>query len=150
MAATTFTELFDYIRVATGNDDPVVGAEVLPNERIIVLLKTAVLTLPSYSDSFPTLVMDLAANPQTVFAQGAPTDALTNPLLIALVSTTAHKYWVGIGNKLGATEALSAIYKAAELISGHTLVSVNETDLLAAMVYKKRKQLEATAQMNLR
>lgn len=150
MTATLVQDLYDFVRVATGNDDLDVGMEVLPDQRIAVLVKTAVMTITSYSDSFPALVFDSTVNPAMVYVRGYASDPLSDPLIIALVYAAAHRYFVGIGNRQGAAECLSAIYKAAELISGHTVVAVNETDLVSALVYKARKQQEATAQKNLR
>lgn len=42
--AVPFSALYDVVRTLTGNDDLDLGAEVLPDERLKVLLTTAVLT----------------------------------------------------------------------------------------------------------
>lgn len=151
MAVTLFSDLYDFIRVATGNEDPVVGAETLPNERIDVLLKTAVLTLPNYSESFPTLNFDKDASGNLfAYSVSSPDAALDVNVIIGLVHAVAHKYFTGIGNSRNASDALSAIFKASESYSGYAIETVNESDLDAATIYKQRKQKEATSQSNLR
>lgn len=148
MAASSFSDFYDLLRVATGNEDPIVGAETLSADRIDVLLRTVALTLQGYSESFPTLTVD-SVN-KTLALAATPTDPLTSALTLAVVYAAAHRYFTGIGQNAAAQESIGMVYRAAELVSGSAIVGVNETDLAAAQLYKMRKQQEATAQTNLR
>lgn len=148
MAATPFAEFYGLVRVATGNDDPVVGVETLSDERIDVLLRTAALTLQGYSESFPALVVD-AVN-KTLALASAPELPLATEMILGITYAAAHRYFTGIGQTTAASESIGMVYRAAELVSGSSIIGVNEADLAAAQVYIQRKQQEATTQKNLR
>ena len=160
MAATSFSELYDLVRVHTGNDDPTVGAETLPDSRIDVLLKTGALTFQFYSEDLPALVLASAANDPdgapdgpthlVVALSSTPTAALPALYQGLLACAAAHKYFVGIGNKVGIEEMTALISGGIELFANRDAMAVNEADLAAASIWKTRKTAEATGQKNLR
>jgi len=153
MAGTLFSDLYDLVRVATGNDDPTIGPEILPDTRIDVLLTSAALTITSYSLDFPPLAVDVTTASPTIFVSGDATESALDPHLVtALAHIVAHKYFVGINNQSGISVSSGIINLAAEgfVGSGATTIQANEGDLSSAIIYMTRKRNEALAQKNLR
>lgn len=123
-----FSDLFDTIRAVSGNDDLDLGAEILPDTRLVTLIKTAILTLPTYSAVFPTLAYSQDASNNWQFYMTADPSADINPAVVqAVVHVAAHKYYSGIGHKEGMEATTAAIYKCSENFAGMALDAVDAT-----------------------
>lgn len=119
MAVTLLSEMYEPVRSLTGNDDPTLGVELLPDTRLAVLIKSAIRTLRTYSESFPAVsVIDTGNGVLGVVTVEDPTAGLTTDVFNAVTLAAAHKFFVSIGYKLGVQEILGAVAKTAELISG--------------------------------
>ncbi|MCK7495117.1 MAG: hypothetical protein MZW92_31515 [Comamonadaceae bacterium] len=112
--------MYEPVRALTGNDDPTLGVELLPDARIAVLLKSAkVRTLQAYSESFPAVsLVDAGSGVVGVATTAAPTTALSTNVFNAITFAAAHKYFVSIGFRFGVNETLGLLAKTAELIAG--------------------------------
>jgi hypothetical protein len=122
--AVAFSPLFDLVRVLTGNDDLDLGAEVLPDARVDVLLKTAVLTLPTYSSNFPVLSWNVDPTNGTQFFLASDVSAVVpDEVVQAVLHVAAHKYFVGLGRaqKDNADRTEAFIYKCSENLTGQSV-----------------------------
>lgn len=133
MSGTPFSYLYQDIRVATGNDDPDIGTEVMPDARIDVLLQTVARTIRSYSESFPELMYQSEVVAPAVVAELTLSLASSPALPIASLHTlnaiayaVAHKYYTGIGNHRAADETMGLLQKEAELLVGYAGSEVND------------------------
>lgn len=122
--AIPFKNLYDLVRVVSGNDDLDLGAEILPDTRISVLLKTAVLTLPTYSSVYPQLSAELdVVNGWQFFVTAAATDPVPDAVVQAVVHVAAHKYFSGIGHKVGVEITEAFLCKCSENFTGMAITS---------------------------
>lgn len=127
--AVPFSDLYLDVRVATGNDDPDIGSEVMPDNRVDVLLKTAIRSLPSYSRDFPELDFQTNASVFEVILASNPTASINRYVLLGLCYAAAHRYFVGIGNKAAASDAFVTAQNFAEVYAGSPMKAENEQTL---------------------
>lgn len=124
MANTPFTDLYEAIRAATGNDDPFVGAEVMPDSRIDVLIRTAVPQLQVYSRSFE-MVGSQQNEVDGTWELYPKTEGSTELLEVtktAIALVAAHRFYVGLGNKEAASELYIMISDLAVIASGEPVI----------------------------
>ena len=130
--AVPFSSLYEMVRVASGNDDPDLGTEVMPDTRIDVLLRSAVRTITSYADSMSHMDYRLNNTDPTApfyefFNFGDSTFALpvSYQMTMCLAYAAAQKFYIGIGNAAGAYEMNNLIYQEAENMAGETMLEIN-------------------------
>lgn len=122
--ATSFGTLYEAIRVATGNDDPVLGAEVMPDSRCEVLVRTAASTLRAYSQSFEPVgyQQDGTTWEWQLFPTLDPTGTPAAVTLTAIAHVAAHRYFVGLGNEKAAKDVYATISDLAILAGGEPVI----------------------------
>lgn len=130
--ATPFADLYEAVRVATGNDDPVVGAEVMPESRIDVLIRTAVPVLPSYSGSFQAISCWQNADTFAweLLSQETGVPELRDVTKTAIALVAAHRYFIGLGNKMAATELYAMISDLAVVAGGEPVMGYKALGVL--------------------
>lgn len=122
--AVPFTALYDMVRALTGNDDLDLGSEVLPDDRLKVLLTTAVLTLPTYSAAFPKLAWDDdITNGRQFFLAADSLAVVPDEVVQAVLHVAAHKYYLGLGaqHRANAERMETFIYKCSENLTGQAV-----------------------------
>jgi hypothetical protein len=121
--ATPFADLYEAVRAASGNDDPVIGAEVMPDYRIDVLIRTAVPNLQAYSSSFEATGFRLGATGTYELYPLDPTATdLKQTTITAIALIAAHRYFVGYGNKDAAAELYAMISDLALVAGGEPVI----------------------------
>jgi len=124
--ATPFAALYEAVRAASGNDDPVIGAEVMPDHRIDVLIRTAVPNLQAYSGSFEATGFRRSADgTYELYPLDSPAEDLKQTTLTAIALIAAHRYFVGCGNKAAAAELYAMISDLALVAGGEPVIGYN-------------------------
>ena len=124
MAAIPFNTLYDLVRSLTGNDDLDLGAEVLPDARVLILLKTAVMVLPTYTSIFQPLGWsDDPTNGPGFYLAADPLALVQDEYVQAVCHVAAHKYYMGLGvaQRSNADRMETFIYKCSENLSGQSI-----------------------------
>ena len=121
MAALKFSSIYDLLRAVTGNDDLDLGVEVLPDARLAVLVKTAVLTLPTYTSEFPALAFRDPGTGLEFYIALDDALELDDATVQAVLHVAAHKYYTGIGHKEGMEQSLAFILKCSENFAGQAV-----------------------------
>ena len=129
-AGTPFSALYEAVQVATGNDDPVVGPEVMPSTRMDVLIRTGANLLPSYYTVFPTVsyVVNDDQSYSLVTADGV--SALNTLTQLAIAYVAAHRYFIGIGSDKAADAAMERIGRLAAILGGEPMFGYKEIGLI--------------------
>ena len=122
--ATPFSDLYEAVRAATGNDDPVVGTEVMPDSRIDVLIRTAVPHLRGYSRVFEaaSCQQNETSFVWELFPTGQPTATLKETTLTAIALVAAHRYYIGLGNRAASNELFAMISDLGVVASGEPVL----------------------------
>lgn len=130
--ATPFNALYEAIRVATGNDDPVVGAEVMPESRCDVLIRTAIPNLLGYSKAFEAVSFsqDQTTFEWNLFPATNVTGTLLDVTLTAIALIASHRYYIGLGNRMAATETYAMISDLAMIAGGEPIVGYKALGVL--------------------
>ena len=120
MANTPFANLYEAVRAASGNDDPVLGAEVMPDTRIDVLIRTAVPNLQAYAGVFESVGFQQNQTDYSweLLPLTPGSTGLKDVTTTALALVAAHRYYIGLGNKNAATELYSMICDLASVAGG--------------------------------
>ncbi len=134
--AVMFSSLYEIVRTSTGNDDPDLGQEVMSDDRINVLLRSAVRTITSYDESLPHMDYRLnVSNPDAPFYEFFNKGDVTFSLEVAhevglcIAYIAAHKYYVGIGNKQGVVETMTLILNESKSYSGEAIYELNDGNI---------------------
>ena len=130
--ATPFGTIYEAIRAATGNDDPVIGPEVMPDSRCDVLIRTAVPNLASYSGNFEPVSFQKTAGTELweLYSTLNSSVALADVTLTAIALVAAHRYYVGLGNKMAATETYAMISDLSLVAGGEPIVGYKALGVL--------------------
>jgi len=122
--ATPFSELYEAVRVATGNDDPVVGAEVMPDSRIDVLIRTAVPHIQSYCGDFEAVgfQQNLVDGTWELYPLATSATELAEVSKTAISLIAAHRYYVGLGNRMASTELFAMISNLGTVAGGEPVL----------------------------
>lgn len=132
--ATPFSNLYEAVRVVTGNDDPVVGVEVMPAARIDVLLRTAAQLLPYYAKDFPAVSYSVTDGSYSFYPSNTSTDSISQAVSLMLVCIAAHRYFIGIGNKQLADEIYADIASLILNTGDTALLADNEQTLSTSLI----------------
>ena len=130
---TNFSDLYELVRVATGNDDPTIGSEVMPDSRCDVLIRTAAMSLPGYSPSFEAVgfQQDGTTFLWELYPILFPTADLQQVTKTAIALVAAHRYYVGLGNKIAAEEQFALINDFALVASGEPIIGYKALGVIA-------------------
>ena len=131
--ATPFGTLYEAIRVASGNEDPVIGPEVMPDSRCDVLIRTAIPVLSGYSGNFEHC--GYRQNSETfvweIFNSLLPEAELKAVTITAIATVCAHRYFVGIGNRTAVHDTFCQISNLALVAGGEPILGYKAIGVVA-------------------
>lgn len=129
--APPFTALYESLQVATGNDDPVVGPEVMPPARMDVLIRTGAALLPTYYSIFEKVAV--VQNSDQSYSLVSALDGVSDikPLTqLGIAYAAAQRYFIGIGAKDAASDAYDKLGNTAAAYGGEPMFGYKEIGLI--------------------